>query len=393
MTNPKLKPFLSEGTDDRSVLVGAPPDFDLLSSLRNATAVRIAMAFGHMSGWSKVEDALTQSKARSVTVLLGRAFFRTEPKVLLKLRTLEKEHSQPRFEVKLASVIATFHPKVWIINHEHSLIAIVGSGNLSGGGLLGNVECGIYTDNPEHVSALEQWFGLQWSLAATLEKTYEDYIGKYQKIEASRRAVEAMISAAADEQIDEEVRWRRRGALARAKEYWASEEGKKEVSDRDAAITRMRSVLDYPLFNFSARDWYEFLGILELGHIRLGHWKKTIAALPRLQEVLRAVADAGDVERALEELQEVAGIGRNVATKLLAMSMPDKCVVINNPVEHALRAFGYSIESGSNISGKGYLQIMRELRPFIEECEGIGLQPAEALDAFFYAHKDSAAQV
>jgi HKD family nuclease len=394
MANPKLKPVLAEGTDDRSVLIGAPPGFDLLESLRNATAVRVAMAFGHLSGLSKVGDALTQSKAQSVSVLLGQAFFRTEPAVLLELRKLQRQSSQPKFEVKLASVIATFHPKVWIVKDEHSSIGIVGSGNLSGGGLLGNVECGIYTDDPEHLSALEHWFQLHWSIAGALEKTYEDYIKKYQRIEASRKVVEAMTKAATDEQVSVEVTWRRKEALEKAKQYWRSVDGKEAVSDRQAALSRMRAVLDYPSFNFDGHGWDEFLQILELGRIRLGHRKKTIADLPRLQQVLRKIVArrSFDVKRVLEELQQVKGIGRNLATKLLAMSAPDKYVVINDPVERALRAFGYPIKPGSDIDGEDYLQILRDLRSFIEECEGLGLQSATALDAFFYAYKDLGAR-
>ena len=302
------------------------------------------MAFGHMSGWNILEDALTRSTAYSVEVLWGRAFFQTEPAVLLRLRKLQQKSSQPKFAVRLASAIATFHPKVWIIQQQQASAAIVGSGNLSGGGLLSNVECGIYTDNIDHIAMLQDWFNMQWSAAPSLEKTYEAYISKYQKIEASRKSVRAMIEAATDEQASEEAKWHRREALSMAQQYWASGDGGQEVRDRVGALARMRTALNYPSFKFSAENWDAFLHIPELGRIRFGHKKKTIADLQRLQELLRKIASAPGsfpVERAVQELQEIGGIGRNLATKLLAMNAPSEFVVVNEPVERALRAFGY----------------------------------------------------
>src|SRR5690349_21582635 len=91
-----------EGANDLSVVAGSSEDFDLRSLLKNATAVRIAMAFGYERGWSNIEQHLKSSSATTVRVLLGQAFFRTEPALLLKIRELQKISHLPAFEVKLA---------------------------------------------------------------------------------------------------------------------------------------------------------------------------------------------------------------------------------------------------------------------------------------------------
>ncbi len=90
-----------------------------------------------------------------------------------------------------------------------------------------------------------------------------------------------------------------------------------------------------------------------------------------------------EVNQALKDLQEIPGIGRNLSTKLLAMCTPDKYIVVNDVVERALRAFGYFVSSDSDIGGEAYLRVLKELKPFIDECQALGLQPAAALDAFF----------
>jgi len=141
MADPSLLPLLDKGALDRSVIGGAPEGFHLLSTLRNASAVRIAMAFGHLSGWEEIEEHLRGSHASRIRVLFGQAFYQTEPQVLLRIRKLQ-EDGEP-FEVKLASAVGTFHPKVWVIDGNGTACCIVGSANLSRSGLLLNVECGL----------------------------------------------------------------------------------------------------------------------------------------------------------------------------------------------------------------------------------------------------------
>jgi HKD family nuclease len=192
-------PLLAGGTDLGSVLVGAPPDFDLLSSLRTSTTIRLAIAFGHMSGWELLREAFTRSTAHSVQVLFGQAFCQTEPKVLLEFINLAKRCRGRRFEVRLASDRSIFHPKVWIIEQKEMAAAIVGSGNLSGGGLRDNVECGIYTDNSGQVAALREWFETHWGAAPSFEETYKRYAERRRKVEPFLRQIQKATRPESDE--------------------------------------------------------------------------------------------------------------------------------------------------------------------------------------------------
>lgn len=313
-----LAPFLAPGVVSESVLVGAPPGFNLLYTLKNAQEIRIGVAFGRMSGWQKIASALTQSAADRILVLLGQAFFQTEPSLVLELRKLAKVSSKPAFQVKLASATTTFHPKVWIID---GLVpaAIVGSGNLTGGGLVDNVECGLCTTVGDHVTRLRQWFDEQWKVAPPLDESCEKYIQSYQKIQAQTKNARAIIDDETRLLSGSEVKWRRNDALSKAKQYWMSDEGKQTVAGRGTGVTEMRQALGYPSFEFQADGWKAFLKIHEMGHIIPTHTKKVTAELPRLSRVLKTVAQPGvSAERAVEDLQEVPGVGRNVATKLLA---------------------------------------------------------------------------
>ena len=380
--------FLESGAVYESVLAGAPPGFSFLDTLKSAKEIRIGVAFGRMSGWQKIASALTGSTAERVFVLLGQAFFQTEPSLVLELRKLAKASAKPIFQVKLASATVTFHPKVWIIDGSQSA-AIVGSGNLTGGGLADNVECGLYSAVEDHVKGLREWFDDQWKSAPPLEESCDKYIKSYQKIQGHTKLARAMIDDEIRILSGGEVKWRRNDALLKAKQYWMSPDGKQTVADRATGIAEMRRALDYPSFEFQEAGWKAFLDVHEMGHIIPTHTKKVIAGLSPLRQTLKTVVLPGvSAGRAVESLQDIPGVGRNVATKLLAMIAPERFVVVNEPVERALRGFGYSIDSGSHITGKQYTQLLKDLKPFIEECEELGLQPAPGLDAFLYAYKD-----
>jgi hypothetical protein len=389
MTQWTLSPFLESGNVDRSAIIAAPEDFDFTAGLENATGIRLAVAFGHMSGWNEISASVSKSAATKIQVLLGQAYYQTEPELILTLKRLQEAGTATRsFEVKLASSVATFHPKVWIIESETEPFGIVGSGNLSRGGLVRNVECGLFTGRPSDLAALNRWFDLQWAAAPPLSRTYEEYIRNFQMISGLRKNINAKIDAATSVQADKEAKWRHRLALRLAAEYWRSDAGRQEVEAREEALSSMRSLLDYPKFDFGVDRWKSFLRIPELGRIRLGHEKKTIADLPKLKDLLRKLAASTTPAASVEALQTVSGVGRNLATKLLAMHRPDRFVVINEPVESALRAFGYDLDMARGLTGGAYNRFLKDLAPFIEECDAAGLRPAAALDAFFYDYRD-----
>ena len=176
-------------------------------------------------------------------------------------------------------------------------------------------------------------------------------------------------------------------AIGLAADYWKTPEGQRQVDERENALERMRIVLHHPDFDFTAEERGQLLRIPELGRIFLGHEQKTVANLPRLREILRQMAVTAPLA-ALEALQTVPGIGRNLATKLLAMHLPEKFVVINEPVQSALGRFGYELEMHNIVTSEAYERFLNDLKFFIEECEAVGLRPAAALDAFFYHFRD-----
>ena len=338
-----------------------------------------------MSGWRKIEAAIKETKAQEVHILLGQAFFQTEPVLLFELKKLQA--SMHGLTVKLASAVSTFHPKVWIVNQLDTSQAIVGSSNLSNGGFAANVEGNLYTDAQNTVKEISRWFEDQWNIGHDLNsKFFFSYIEEYNKIDQQRNFLKAKVGASESVLATAEAKWRKKEALIKAVAYWKSDTGAEEVRERETAIRAMRNTLRFPKYDFTAADYEEFIRVPELGKIRLAYVQKTIAALPQLKAALEGI-DRNTAAVSYSALDKVYGIGPNLTTKLFAVYDPDKFIVVNGPVERALLSFGFSQEDLDPMNGPKYELFLKELRPFVEEAQIHKLLPAAALDGFFFYYR------
>jgi HKD family nuclease len=363
-------------------IFGAPESFQLDEWILKARTLKIALAFGHMSGWRQIEDAIRRSSASTVNILLGQSFLQTEPELLFALKKLST--TQSSLKAKLAASATTFHPKVWIANGSD---AIVGSSNLSKGGFGGNVECNVYLEQDSVVKAIDEWFDHQWDFGHDLDSPFfNSYIEQYQKIEIQRRAFRSKLELAHSELHLKESKWRQKTALTKTLEYWKGGKGRSDVQDRERAIADMRRSLKFPDFTFDSSGYEEFLGNYELGHIVPIHKHRTISALPQLRAALQNVGRISVVD-SYDELDRIDGVGRNIATKLLAICNPEQFIVVNEPIERALMSFGFSPDNFENMGGTKYQIFLEKLEPFIEEALIANLTPAAALDAFFYYYR------
>ena len=127
-------------SEDQAVVIGLPSDFNFDSEIAAATEIRLATAFAHLKGWKLIAPAFLRSSA-SIQLLTGLDFFQTEPKLLREWNRLTApDAAQPHISARLAKRLTTFHPKILIASSTASpaSFAIVGSGNLSFGGLRSN---------------------------------------------------------------------------------------------------------------------------------------------------------------------------------------------------------------------------------------------------------------
>ncbi|MDV3244801.1 MAG: EVE domain-containing protein [Nitrososphaerales archaeon] len=130
--------------------------------------INVAVAYVKETGL----DVLESMKVKVDRGVVGDAFAITQPKALERLM-------KGGSNIRMAQVVSgTFHPKLYMVPYDDSLGAIVGSANLTGGGLEANEEASIalrgHTDEAPIPNLLE-YFGDLWnSSSVTMDRLWLD---------------------------------------------------------------------------------------------------------------------------------------------------------------------------------------------------------------------------
>jgi len=157
---------------------------DLTLHLKGATDIYIAAALIQDSAFEEIQ-ALMPSGVNQ-TYLVG-IDLPTPPSVL---RTFQNRQSA-RFKCgiyKQPSI--AFHPKVYLIKTADQYISIVGSSNLTNGGLHSNIEMNTVTSDETEFNSLLSWFNQLYSNAYPLtEDNIKEYEDKFEAIKENERNV------------------------------------------------------------------------------------------------------------------------------------------------------------------------------------------------------------
>ena len=109
--------------------------------LPSAEEVYISVAFLKSSGVNKL---LTHfKKAKEVRILTGTNFGITDPEALSKILNIPKPLNITGYVNKLNSKVV-FHPKMYLVRSGETAHIIIGSANLTNGGMEVNHECSVY---------------------------------------------------------------------------------------------------------------------------------------------------------------------------------------------------------------------------------------------------------
>jgi HKD family nuclease len=374
-----------------AVVIGLPQRFDLGTQLERATQIRLATAFAHLSGWRLLAHHVCGSKAR-IELVAGLHYCQTEPKVLRIWVGLASGNTRINAYV-VGRLGPMFHPKVLIVKRGRAGFAIVGSGNLSAGGLRDNVECSVFTADRDMVAHLSKWFDELVANACTHRvrtsdiKSYELLYDKAKRaragIHALQRRAELEINAAHQASMH---RWEEAVAYARSfldtdrfHEIW--------TNNWRPAVGAIKDALGYPDFNFDANGWRKFYSILPFGHLIAIRRDLAFSQSSRLKSGLRNLLDeTRPVDHRLNAMLlkrgrfHVDGVGLNLLSKVLAVHNPRRWPVFNEPVRQTLKHFDYEAPRGGSKGGK-YSAFAELMQRFKREA---GARNMLMLDPVFY---------
>lgn len=160
--------------------------------LQGAQRVQIAVAFMRYSGVKAIETSLHRclDGGGEVEVIAGLDFKHTDPKAMAYFIGLRKKRAKVRFycfgdkDVNKTDIV--FHPKIYLFEKSKGTTGIVGSTNLTKGGLTSNLEVNVIfrEDKPVHFSQLRAIYDgvkFQDSVFAPDEEYLQKYAGVHQK--------------------------------------------------------------------------------------------------------------------------------------------------------------------------------------------------------------------
>lgn len=114
--------------------------------LQNSINTQIAVAFLKYTGIKVIENSLKQSleNGGKFEIIAGLDFKTTDPKAILYFINLKEEYSNLKFycygDKKENKTNIVFHPKIYLFENKKEKTSIIGSANMTGGGLQTNFE-------------------------------------------------------------------------------------------------------------------------------------------------------------------------------------------------------------------------------------------------------------
>lgn len=120
----------------------------LLDLIKNSSELCIAVAFLKNSGldiiWNELK--VCAKNKGMIQIICGLDFGLTDPKALNRLLHMSEEHSNVKLHLAtMNSNHSTFHPKIYFSKKDDHHVLLLGSANLTSGGLINNNECSIAT--------------------------------------------------------------------------------------------------------------------------------------------------------------------------------------------------------------------------------------------------------
>lgn len=149
---------------------------DLITNLKDAKAISIAVALIKDYGLNTIEDNLPENCKRKYLVGIH---LPTPPDILRRLLVLQQNNPN-EIEAKIYNAKENYHPKVYLIEKKSGkLIAFIGSANATRGGFIHNIEMSVTITHQEECIKLQKWFD---GLFVSAKKYDEEYIVDYEII-------------------------------------------------------------------------------------------------------------------------------------------------------------------------------------------------------------------
>ena len=340
--NPSVQLLLNDEQLDHSKI--------LAELLRETEHLECMVAFAKTSGLQLILKELKEGlrKGLSARFAIGLDFCLTEPALLRKIFHLSGQHRFLKLYISDSS--ATFHPKIYAFSSNSGCTVMIGSANLTGGGLQHNYESSARIDDPsgdlmQSISAQIDDLIKKKDLLPATKALIDDYERRYSIHQAQQKLVQRRIERANTQNgINTETL---HDILLEMKrddsEYGFKSHRIVRRRNRKAAVLKIRQLaaMEDPDEDFLSH-YEQLIGKFHSGGLHRG--KKRIAEnANQFHEALAAIIGArepspGDAYQILlDYFQHIPQAGVNVLTEILHAIDSKRFAVMNQNAVAGLR--------------------------------------------------------
>lgn len=359
---------------------------ELWRCFAEAQEVSVVVAFLSKYGYKSVEPILAKAveKAKSVEFFCGLDGYITDPEALDSLFRMLGKNRRPNHKLFVVETTdKTFHPKIYRFRIGGSLTMVIGSANLTTGGLTDNWEASVVIEGDEADSIESEYVAFQREVRSVAREATHAVLSQYARrfriVEQKRKEAtrDAMAEVNAIPQLNSHVIGKY------LEEYRRAPDGKAKFAGRVKNYERARVLLD-ELADGRKLSKAEF--IARFGHLA-GYagmeklwWSDGICRSRRsidthyrtIIELIRAVRKNSGKSPAevfgIAEgyLKGVQGLGVNTATEIMSTYSPRTLAVLNRNPLTGLEFYGHDAFGEPNrFTAEAYedfTEIMTELR-------------------------------
>jgi HKD family nuclease len=350
--------------------------------------VFLAVAFLKQSGLRHVLADLQKLVARGgkLTAVIGTDFWLTEPKAIEELFKLHESYQSCRLLMFKPAPRSTYHPKFYRFTDSQQVRVLVGSANLTNGGLCDNIEVSV-----TYIDAVASDLARS---CATIEKeivadprcftpTLDDllkYESEYGVVHKARQQLEKRVR----KELSEIVSLDQKTLNAYLKRYKNSAREKADFRNRTRAYREARELIRSELAgstNIGETKFRAIYGKLvgERGQTKLWHSgsvfrskNKVIPQYAKMQEMIREISRNLNrtplqmYQLGQKWIQRIQGLGPNVFTEICNTLRPEKFAVLNKNPTTSLEKLGQgSFPAPASFSANDYqryCEILERLR-------------------------------
>lgn len=256
----------------------------LADAIEEAHDVRVAVAYVSLPGFSRIESALRHSLegGAAAEFLVGFEPTVTEATALRALRELGRAH--PKLGLLCCRELTarrTFHPKLYLARRDEQMTAVVGSSNLTTGGLERNFEINLLVNADASEEVASDLSGAYNHLKFAVPRVVpdEELLGLYE--EACKRSRRATRAASKDPAMRE--------VMARFKEK-AQTLPQPEAAPDDLSGWQRLVYEHVPDGEFTNRDIYAYEAKFQ------GHYPENRFIADKIRQILQQLEKMGLLE-------------------------------------------------------------------------------------------------